>query len=209
MTVHGEVPGAWVLPVALDFLSGLVIIVEADLAPLGLEVTAPTVRAPPLLVSSVGYDVTERAPGRDAVSVVSSPVMDSELVPTKGEEADIEELVFSLAILMRLTVAEASDLSEVQGPFGGMWVVRVVVAMSGSVGEALNVGSLPVICFDPGPEEAFPKDLPVCRSTVIAFLLKAVEGMTMVLAHAVVLSSDLSVTELVVTLGITKLAAEP
>lgn len=152
-TVHGEVPGVWVLPVALDFLSGLVIIVETDLAPLGLEVVTPTVRAPPLCVSSVGYDVTEGAPGGDAVSVVSRPVMDSELGPTKEEVADKEKPVFSLAILMRLIVAEPSELSEVQGPVGGMRVVRVVVAVSGSTGEALNVGLLPAIFFDHGPGE--------------------------------------------------------
>lgn len=153
VTVHGEVPGAWVLPVALDFLSGLVIIVETDLAPLGLEVMITKVRAPPLLVSSVGYDVTEGTPGGDAISVVSSPVMDSELGPTKGEVADIEEPVVSFAILVRLIVAEPSDLSEVQGPVGGMWVVRVVVAVSGFTGEALDIGSLPGICFGHGPDE--------------------------------------------------------
>lgn len=140
VTVHGEVPGAWVLPVVLDFLSGLGITVETDLAPLGLEGMTSTVRAPPLLVSSVGDDVTERAPGGDVVSVVSNPVINSDLGPTKGEVADTEEPAFSLATLMRLIVAEPSDLSE--------W--GVVIAVFGSTGEALSVGSLPAVRFDHG-----------------------------------------------------------
>lgn len=57
--VHGEVPGAWLRPVVLDFLSGLGITVGTELAPLGLEGVTSTVRAPPSLVSSVGGDVTE------------------------------------------------------------------------------------------------------------------------------------------------------
>lgn len=140
VTVHGEVPGAWVLSEVLDFLSGLGITVDTDLAPLALEVMASTARAPPLLVSSVGGDVTERAPGGGVVSGVSSPVMDSDLGPTKGEVADTEERAFSLAALMRLIVAEPSDLSE--------W--GVVAVASGSTGEALSAGSLPAVCPDHG-----------------------------------------------------------
>lgn len=140
VTVHGEVSGASVLSVVLDFLCGLGITVETDLAPLGLEVMTLTVGVPPLLVSSVGDDVTERASGGDAVLVVSSPVMDSDLGPTEGEVADIEETVFSLVILMRLIVVEPSDPSE----------GRVVKAVSGSTGEALSVGPFLAVCFDHG-----------------------------------------------------------
>lgn len=91
VTVHGEVPGAWVLSEVLDLLSGLGITVETDLVPPGLEVMTSTARAPPLLVSSVGDDVTERAAGGGEVSGVSNPVMDSDLGPMKGEVANAEE----------------------------------------------------------------------------------------------------------------------
>lgn len=98
-------------------------------------------RALPLLVSPARDDVTERALGGDVVSVAYNLDSDSDLGPTKGEEADIEEAVFSLVTLMRLTVAEPSDLSEVQGPVGVIWALGVVTAVSASAEEALNIPS--------------------------------------------------------------------
>lgn len=72
--------------------------------------------------------------------MVSSPVRDSDWGPTKGELAAAAEPAFPLATLMRLIVAEPSDLSE--------W--SMVTVASGSPEEALRLGSLPAVCFDRG-----------------------------------------------------------
>ena len=44
-------------------------------------------RSPPSIGSSVGNDVTERAPGGDVVSMVSCPVMDSDFGPIEEKVA--------------------------------------------------------------------------------------------------------------------------
>lgn len=95
------------------------------------------VRAPPLLVSPAGDNITERAPGGDVVSVVSNPVVDSDLGSTKEEVADTEEPFFSPATSIRLKVAGPSDLPEVQHPVGIMWAVGVVISVLVSTEETL------------------------------------------------------------------------
>lgn len=143
VTVHEEVSTVRVPSVVQTLLSGLGII--AALVPLGLEVTASRVKALPLLVSPPRDDITERALGGDVVSVVSTLDRASDLGLPKGEEP-----VFPLVTLMRLIVAEPSDLSEVQGPVGVIGALRVVTAVSAFAEEALSIRSLPDVRSDHG-----------------------------------------------------------
>lgn len=159
-----------------------------------------------MLVSPASDDATERAPGEDVVSVVSNLEMDSDLGPTKEEEAD-----FCLITWMRLMVAESSDLSEVRGPVGVMWALGVVTAMSVSTEEALSARSLPCVCSDHGLEDEYTSltGSRACCSAVIVLSLRAMEGMTVALTYIMVLSSDLPVTGLMVPLAfLTTLVAE-
>lgn len=155
-----------------------------------------------MLVSPASDDATERAPGEDVMSVVSNLEMDSDLGPTKEEEAD-----FCLITWMRLMVAESSDLSEVRGPVGVMWALGVVTAMSVSTEEALSAS----VCSDHGLADEYTSltGSRACCSAVIVLSLRAMEGMTVALTYIMVLSSDLSVTGLMVPLAfLTTLVAE-
>lgn len=202
VTVHKCISIVWVPSVVQTFLSGLGIIIETNLVPLGLEVVTSRVRILPLLVSAVGDDIIEKALGGDVVSVVSNPEIDSDLGPIKWEAADPEKPVFSLATLTRLIVPEPSDLSKVQSSVGVLWALGVVIVVPVSTEEALSVRSLPDVSFDLRPMRL----LFSCH----CLFTQGSRINNCGLAEVTVLSSDLSITELVVPLGIvTKLIAVP
>lgn len=211
VTVPEEVPTAGVLSVVQTLLSRLGILVEPDFAPLWLEVVTSRARPPLLPVSPTGNDVPERALGGDAVSLVSSPEVDADLGPRTEEAAAGEEPAVSRATPMGLAVATLSGLSDVQGPEGVMWAVGTMTAVSVSTEAALSARSLPDVCADCGTadEQASPTGPPACCPVVTAFSLGAVGGPSAVLTHVTAPSSNLSVTELVVSWGAgMKLVAE-